>query len=212
MNTQIPADNSVIETDDLDASLFWHAHKHKILLGVLALLVVVIGGLGWYFSSTLTAKASATALAEAKDIPQLEAVVKKFDGTAAAADALLLLAAAHQAAGKFEESTASFENFLKSYPKHPLAGGALFGVGQNQDALGKPADAVNTYQQVVEKYPKSYAAPFAVFSQAEILLRDFRRDEARSALDSLIAQFPESLLARLASSRLAQLGPKQENP
>jgi TolA-binding protein len=212
MSAHIPTDDSVIEADELDASLFWHAHKQKILLGIVALVVIVVGGVSWYVSSTLTAKAASAALAEAKDIPQLEAVVKKFGGTPPASDALLLLAAAQQAAGKFDESTASFQDFLKANPKHQLAGGALFGIGQNQDAAGKPADALTTYQQVVEKYPKSYAAPFAAYSQAEILLRDFRRDEARAALEALISQFPDSPLARLGNSQLVRLAPKAANP
>jgi TolA-binding protein len=65
-----------------------------------------------------------------------------------------------------------------------------------------------TYQQVVDKYPKSYAAPFAGYAQAEILLRDFRRDEAKVVLDSLVSQFPDSTVARLASAQLSRIGSK----
>ena len=67
-----------------------------------------------------------------------------------AADAILLVAASNQKAGKLDESTAAFQTFLQSFPAHPLAGGALLGIGQNQDAAGNSKDAVATYQQVVE--------------------------------------------------------------
>ncbi|MEI6493347.1 MAG: tetratricopeptide repeat protein, partial [Verrucomicrobiota bacterium] len=144
--------------------------------------------------------------AEAKDIPQFEAVVKNYGGTMPSADAVLLIAAANQKAGKLDESTAAFQNFLKSFPTHPLAGGALLGIGQNQDAAGNSKDAMATYQQVVEKYPKSYAAPFAGYAQAEILLRDFRNDEAKVVLDSLVSQFPDSTIARMAAAQLTRLG------
>ncbi|MFA7345817.1 MAG: tetratricopeptide repeat protein [Terrimicrobiaceae bacterium] len=206
MGGPIPTGDSVIEHDEIDAALFWHQHKRTILLGALAAAVIGGGGLAWYVHSTLAAKAAVAALADASEISQLEAVVKNYGGTMPAADALLLVAAANRDAGKFDESTAAFESFLKSFPRHPFAGGALLGVGQNQDAAGKPVEAMATYQQVVERYPKSYAAPFAGYAQAEILLRDFRRDEAKVVLDSLVSQFPESTVARLASAQLTRLG------
>ena len=206
MSAPVPNDDAVIEHDEIDAALFWHTHKNNILLGILAVLAVGGGSLAWYVSSSLTAKNSVAALAVANDVPQFEAVIKNYGGTMSAADAMLLVAAANQKAGKLDESTAAFQNFLKSFPAHPLAGGALLGVGQNQDAAGNSKDAMATYQQVVEKYPKSYAAPFAGYAQAEILLRDFRRDEAKVVLDSLVSQFPESTIARLAAAQLSRIG------
>jgi len=212
MKDPLPIDDSVLEHDEIDAALFWHTHKKNILLGVLAFVVVVGGGILWYASSRLSAEASVVALADAQDIPQFEEVIKKFGGTMPAADALLLVAAAHRTAGKTDESTAAFQSFLKSFPKHPLAGGALLGVGQNLDASGKSQEAMTTYQQVMEQYPKSYAAPFAGYAQAEILLRDFRRDEAKVILDSLVSQFPGSMVARLAGAQLARLGQSDTTP
>jgi len=208
MKDPLPLDDDVIERDEIDAAFFWHTHKKNILLGALAVLAIGGGSLFWYVNSTLTAKAAIAALADAKDIPQLEAVIKNYGRSIPAADAILLVAADSQKAGKFEESTAAFQNFLKSFPNHPLAGGALLGVGQNLDATGKPVEAMATYQQVVDKYPKSYAAPFAGYAQAEILLRDFRRDEAKVVLDSLVSQFPDSTIARLAAAQLSRIGTK----
>ncbi|MFZ4779603.1 MAG: tetratricopeptide repeat protein [Terrimicrobiaceae bacterium] len=206
MNDPLPTDDAVVERDEVDAALFWHEHKKNILLGALAFVVVVGGSILWYASSTLTAEAARAALADAKDIPQFEAIITKYGGAMPAADALLLVAAANRDAGKLDESTAAFQKFQTSFPNHPLAGGALLGVGQNLDAAGNSQEAVTTYQLVMEKYPKSYAAPFAGYAQAEILLRDFRRDEARVILDSLISQFPESTVARLAAAQVARLG------
>ena len=206
MSAPIPNDDAVLEHDEIDAALFWHTHKTNILLGILAVLAIGGGSLAWYVNSTMTAKNSVAALAVANDVPQFEAVIKNYGGTMPAADAMLLVAAANQKAGKLDESTAAFQNFLKSFPAHPLAGGALLGIGQNQDAAGNSKDAMATYQQVVEKYPKSYAAPFAGYAQAEILLRDFRRDEAKVVLDSLVSQFPDSTIARMAAAQSSRLG------
>ncbi|MEI6491547.1 MAG: tetratricopeptide repeat protein [Verrucomicrobiota bacterium] len=205
MSAPIPSDDAVVERDEIDALLFWHTHKKNILLGALAIVVIGGGSLAWYVHSTLTAKDAIAALANAKDIPQLETVIKTYGGTMPAADAILLLAAENQKAGHLAESTAAFQSFLKSFPDHPLAGGALLGIGQNQDASGKPDEAMATYQQVVEQYPKSYAAPFAGYVQAEILLRTFQREKAKVVLDSLVSQFPDSTIARLASAQLARI-------
>ena len=211
MAAPIPTDDAVIEHDGLDAALFWHTHKKSILLGALAVLAIGGGSLVWYVSTILADKAAVAALADANDVPQLETLIRNYGRTMPAADAMLLVAAADQKAGKWEESTGAFRNFLKSFPNHPLAGGALLGVGQNQDAAGKADDAMSTYQQVVEKYPKSYAAPFAGYAQAEILLRDFRRKEAKVVLDSLVSQFPDSIVARLAGAQLSRIGSKIED-
>jgi tetratricopeptide (TPR) repeat protein len=211
MKTPIPTEDTVVEVDEIDAALFWHTHKVKIVSGVLAAIAIVGGSLAWYLHSTLTNEHAIEALATASDLPQLEAVVKNYGGTMPGADAEMLVAAEYQKAGKLDESTAAFQAFLKSYPKHPLAGGALLGIGQNQDAAGKPDEAIATYQQVVEKYPKSYAAPFASYAQSEILLRDFRRDEAKAVLDALVSEYPDSLIARLASAQISRLGVADAN-
>lgn len=206
METQLPTDDSVVEHDAIDAALFWHENKKKILLWVATVVIIGGGALAWYVSSTLTNQAAEEAFATAKDVAAYEAVIKKYPGTLPAADAWLLLAAAQRDAGKIEESTTAFRDFLKNFPNHPLAGGALLGVGQNQDAAGKTSEAAATFQQVAEKYPKSYAAPFARYAQVEILLREFRREEAKPLLESIPTEFPDSVVARLAVAQLARIG------
>jgi len=205
MAAEIPTDDSVIERDSIDAGLFWHEHKRKILLWTAAVLVLGGGSLAWYVSSTANNLAAEEALDVAKDAPAYESLIGKYPGTMPAADAGLLLASALRDAGKIEESTNAFRSFLKSFPDHPLAGGALLGVGQNQDAMGKAAEAAETFQQVAEKYPKSYAAPFARYAQAEILLREFNRQEAKPLLEAIQTEFPDSVVARLAVAQLARI-------
>ena len=207
MATPVPTDDMVLEADGIDAALFWHENKRKILLGALAGLVVVGGSLAWYVSSVLSTKASEAALAGAKDAAAYEAVARDYRGTSAAASATMLLASALREEGKMAESTAAFEQFLQSYPKHSLAGGALLGIGQNQDASGDAAAASATFQSVADRYPTSYAAPFARYALAEIHLRDFRRDEARALFEAIQTEAPDSVVARLAAAQLARLGP-----
>ena len=105
-----------------------------------------------------------------------------------------------------EQSTAAFRDFLVRFPQHPLAGGALLGIAQNQDASGDTEAAIASCQQVVTQYPQSYAAPFAAYTEAEILLRSFQRDEARRSFNMIVSQFPQSPAARMATAQLGRLG------
>ena len=203
-----PAQDAVIEQGGLEWDLFWHMHKSKILLGLVSVAFLAAASLVWYVSSTLTTNAAEARLATAHDVATLDIVVKEYPRSMSAAAALLQIAADQRAAGKLAESTATFKKFLTSFPSHPLAGGALLGVGQNQDASGNSKDAQKTYQEVVSSYPKSYAAAFAAYSEAEILLREFRKDEARRVLESLLIQFPSSQVARMASAQLTRIGAK----
>jgi len=203
-----PAEDAVIEESGLEWDLFWHLHKSKILLALVAAIGVAGGSLVWYVSNTLTTQAAETRLATANDLSALEAVVKKYPRSMPAADALLRIAALERDAGKLDASTAAFNKFLTLFPAHPLAGGALLGIGQNQDAAGNAKEAQATFEQVAARYPKSYAAAFALYCEAEILLREFRRDEARRVLESLLVQFPGSPVANFANAQLARIGAK----
>jgi tetratricopeptide (TPR) repeat protein len=210
-NTDSPVFQGPQPIDDptLKWELFWEKNKGAIL-GAIALAIIGTLGVGaWFIYSNLRTTAAQKLLADATGIEHLQAVVEKYPGTMPAADALMRLAAAHREAGDLEKSTAAFRSFLEKFADHPLAGGALLGIGQNQDATGNADAAVATYQQVVTRYPQSYAAPFAAYSEAEILLRRFQREEARRSFNMVVTQFPQSPAARMASAQLGRIGNSQ---
>ena len=197
---------------DLDAELAWQRNKSKVIGGVSAVIAGAVAVTGWMIYSNSRTDAAQDLLAQANGITGYQAVIQKFPGTNPAADATLRLAAAQRDEGKLEESTATFRDFLKKHPTHPLAGAALLGVGQNQDASGDYSSAVATYQQVITQYPKSFAAPYAGYSEAEIYLRSFQRDEARRSYNMIVSQFPESIVARMAAGQLQRLGTSESAP
>jgi tetratricopeptide (TPR) repeat protein len=206
-----PVNQPVLQGPSLDSSsfemeLFWERNKSLILGGIAAL---VVGGVALvcffaYFSSQEAA--AQKLLAEANGLEALRVVADKFATSMPAADALMQIAAAERAAGNMEKSTAAFQEFLKRFPKHSLAGGALLGIAQNQDASGDIASAIVTCQQVVTQFPQSYAAPFAAYMEAEILLREFKIEEARRGFNMVVSQFPASPAARISAGQLSRLG------
>lgn len=192
----------------LEADLFWEKNKTPILSALAGVVVLVIGGSAW-FAHDASSKADARRiLATADSIESLQKLVNAHPRSNPAADALLLLAADHRAAGNMDASTAAFREFLQKFPEHPLAGGALLGIGQNQEAASDQSSAATTYQQVLTQYPASYAAPFAAYAEAEILLRDHNRDEASKRYNLIVSQFPRSPVAGMAMQQLRRLGAK----
>ena len=203
-----------LEGSAFEWEIFWQRNKSLILGGTLALVLGTAAVLAWFVYATSTQAAAQKLLAEANDIAGLEAVISKYPKSQPAADALMRLAASQREAGDMEKSTAAFQKFLTVFPEHPLAGGALLGIAQNQDVAGDITGAMATCQQVVTQYPQSYAAPFAAYNEAEILLRIFRREEARRSFNMIVSQFPQSPAARMAASQLSRIGtpPSADSP
>ena len=57
---------------------------------------------------------------------------------------------------------------------------------------------LDLYQQTSTKFPDSYAAPMAMVGRAKLLNSLGKPDEAKRAYESVISQYPESILAREA--------------
>ncbi len=112
-------------------------------------------------------------------------------GTSAGAQALLLGAEALFRENKFAEAKAQFENFLQTYPDHPVAPTAAFGIAASLDAIDRTNEAATAYQDVVNRYPGSVAA-----SQAKLGLA--RLYEAKGDPAQALKIYDE--LARPASS------------
>jgi predicted negative regulator of RcsB-dependent stress response len=96
--------------------------------------------------------------------PAAEAYLKvaaDHPDTAAAARALLLGAARLFTDGKFAESQARFEAFLREYGTSHLAGQAHFGVAASLDAQGKTNEAIAAYKQIAERRANEVVGPQA---------------------------------------------------
>jgi TolA-binding protein len=195
----------VLEDSALDNELFWEKNKSRIFTGAAILLFTIVAAIGWFIKTNQANSHAQKLLAEATGIEGYQAVIAKYPSSMPAADARMRIASTLREVGKLDDSTAAFRAFLKDFPQHELAGGALLGIGQNQDSAGDTASAIATYQQVVTQYPQSYAAPYAAYSEAEIYLRSFQREEARRSYNMIGSQFPLSPVARMAASQLSRL-------
>jgi TolA-binding protein len=195
----LPAD------DAFDLDLFRARHERNIIIAVVALVVIAVVAGIWLTVDHYRRLGAEELFANAKDMSAWQEVIAKYPHSEPAANAYFLVAAGLRDAGKVDESTAEYQKFLTEFPNHPLAGGALIGIGQNQEVQGKPQDAIQTYITAHSQYPKSYAAPFALFCQAGILLREYKLDEARRVLTDLVAEYGDAAVAQMAQAQLQRL-------
>jgi len=108
-------------------------------------------------------------------------------------------------ARKYDEANSAFTTFLVQFPTSPLADNAQYWLAETHYVRGQYAAALPAFRKVIESYPQSAKLPDALlkvgFCQAE--LGD--RAAARTSLQEVMRQFPDTTAARLASQRLDRL-------
>jgi tol-pal system protein YbgF len=108
-------------------------------------------------------------------------------------------------ARKYDEANAAFTSFLSQFPTSPLADNAQYWLAETHYVRGQYQNALPEFRKVIETYPQSAKLPDALlkvgFCQAE--LGD--RAAARTSLQEVMRQFPDTTAARLASQRLDRL-------
>jgi tol-pal system protein YbgF len=108
-------------------------------------------------------------------------------------------------ARKYDEANTAFTSFLSQFPTSPLADNAQYWLAETHYVRGQYQNALPEFRKVIETYPQSAKLPDALlkvgFCQAE--LGD--RTAARTSLQEVMRQFPDTTAARLASQRLDRL-------
>jgi tol-pal system protein YbgF len=108
-------------------------------------------------------------------------------------------------ARKYEEAGRAFTQFLTGFPTSPLADNAQYWLAETFYVRGQFQPALGEFQKVMDQYPQSAKLPDALlkvgYCQAEL----GQRDAARTALQQVVRQFPDTTAARLASQRLERL-------
>ena len=109
--------------EEFDPLVFWIKHKSRIVLYT----TMVVAALALYFAYWTVEKTrrehSEQALANAKTVEDYRKVVDDYPKSAAAGDALLLMADKLRTEGKLDESSAALKSFIERFPKHSLISG-----------------------------------------------------------------------------------------
>jgi TolA-binding protein len=150
-------------------------------------------------------ESAARDLANAKTVEDYRRVVSEHPNSAAAGNALLLLAEKLRTENKLDESSAALQQFIDKYSEHPMISGAWMSLAVNLEKQEKTDEALANYQKVVASYPNSFSAPAALLAQARIFKAKGRIDDAKRAYEAVISQFGDSMLARVAMQENQQL-------
>jgi tol-pal system protein YbgF len=121
--------------------------------------------------------------------------------------------------GSYTLAIGGFQEFLRRFPEHALAGNAQYWIGeahyslarnhanQNQPDKAREAleQAVIEFQRVQRDYPRGEKVPAALFKEALALIDLKRPAVAQQRLQYLIDNFPQAEETPLARDRLTTL-------
>lgn len=105
--------------------------------------------------------------------------------------------------GGYAAAIASFQAFVKNYPKSPLAPSALYWVGNAQYAQRDFRGAIATQRQLLATYPDSQKVPDALLNVASCQVELGDTAGAKRTLEEIAAKYPTSEAAGKARQRLA---------
>ena len=108
-------------------------------------------------------------------------------------------------ARRYAEAGTAFETFLQQFPTSPLADNAQYWLAETYYVRGQYQDALPAFRKVIDEYPQSAKLPDALLKLGYCQQELGDRNAARSSLQEVMRQFPDTTAARLASQRLGQL-------
>lgn len=197
------ADERVFTDEQFGAELFWAKNKNLILAAISAVVVAGLGVLGWVIVDHNAIQESQRALAQADGPDAWRAVSEKFAGRPAAAVAQLLLAESLRESGDAAASTSAYQTLVDREPDGPLTGLARLGLAENAAASGDYNRARDLFSAA--NSAGGFAAPLALYLSGSLLADNGDSAKAKSEFDSLRAEFPDSLPARIAARKLEEI-------
>jgi tol-pal system protein YbgF len=108
-------------------------------------------------------------------------------------------------ARRYPEAGAAFETFLRQFPTSPLADNAQYWLAETYYVRSQFEEALPQFRKVIEQYPQSAKLPDALLKVGYCQIELGDSSAARSSLQEVMRQFPDTTAARLASQRLGQL-------
>jgi len=108
-------------------------------------------------------------------------------------------------AGRYEQATQSFTEFLHKYPNGEYSDNAQYWLAEAYYVERKFEPALKQFEGLVATHPESQKLTHALLKIGYINDELGRRDEAERVLNDLITRFPQSTAAGLARKRLQRI-------
>ena len=105
-------------------------------------------------------------------------------------------------AGQWALCIEGFNTYVRNFARTDLADDAQWYVGECYQQDGKFAESVDAYNRVITNYPKGDRVPDAYYKRGIALTAMGQTDRARESFETLMKQFPDHDMARMAKQRL----------
>ena len=102
----------------------------------------------------------------------------------------------------YNGAIASFQNFVKTYPRSLLASSAQYWIGNAQFARRDYKAAIASQRTLIQAYPESPKVPDALLAIATAQSEQGDNASARRTLEELMSKYPQSEAAGKAKQRL----------
>lgn len=106
---------------------------------------------------------------------------------------------------RYGDAAVAFQNFLQAFPDSPLADNAQYWLAETYYVQRQFAAALPEFQRVLDEYPQSAKLPDALLKIGYCNYELGNISAARSALEEVSRQFPDTTAARLAVQRLERI-------
>ena len=107
--------------------------------------------------------------------------------------------------GRYAESAALFNAFMRQHPDHELADNAMYWLGESHYVTQNYQAALETFRGLIQRYPEGEKTADAELKIGYCLYELGQYADAELALSGVIQRYPDSTVARLAESRLRAL-------
>jgi predicted negative regulator of RcsB-dependent stress response len=132
-------------------------------------------------------------------------IIDNYGQTSAAPGALLALARSAYNKGAYETAQTAYNDFLKKYSSHDMAGIAAYGQAACLEAQNNLEAAAAEYQKTADEYPGSFVVPMALLNQGNVLVQLGKTADAIIAYENTVAADPSGTWRAQAQNKLASL-------
>lgn len=108
-------------------------------------------------------------------------------------------------AGQYPQAQEAFQAFLAAYPDSSMRGNAQYWLAETHYVTKEFEVALGQFRTVISEYPTTRKVPDAWLKLGYCNYELQRWDDARLALNTVVARYADSTAARLAEQRLAEM-------
>lgn len=107
--------------------------------------------------------------------------------------------------GRYAESARRFQSFIDQYPDGALTANAYYWLGESYYVTQNYRVALDTFSTLLARFPASQKVPDAQLKTGYCQYELKQWDAAERTLNDVVAQYPDTTVARLAQGRLRAL-------